>query len=391
MSRLPKKLQIINLRRTFTELNPMSDPTLVDWDHEVDETLSYEEQLESLKEEYPEFRWTMRDDYDAYYKDYLGEEAARMGLNLTRYDATKKIERLEKENGKLKNRQENLVKESTQISEAEALKRVYGVPPVVLDDLRLKTLVVAGEPGNGKSTIVKVITEAAMRRGYEVKCFDISLAWYHNSPLKHRVSVRDWGSPKNEANTLYDMASITSQDRRNLVSRMIYEDWAPRYEYMLDNPNAVDSLPRKLVILEEGNTFLDASSLNRKDWTSQVFQDFISTRRNYGLDLIIVATRVSGEISPKIRNRCNYLLSRLMGKEERNYIEKSTSKEVVEKALKLPRYKFVYSGSEQVLSPFSVEPQNFGSPQDLQQWAPHVEAIRHPRKTGLWNMVKSFL
>jgi len=391
MSRLSKNLQITNLRRVFTELNPMSDPALIDWDHVVDETLCYEEQLENLKEEYPEFRWTMRDDYDAYYKDYLGEEAARMGLNLTRYDATKKIGRLEKENGKLKNRQENLVKESTQISEAEALKRVYGVPPVVLDDLRLKTLVVAGEPGNGKSTIVKVITEAAMRRGYEVKCFDISLAWYHNSPLKHRVSVRDWGSPRNEANTLYDMAPLTSQDRRNLVSRMIYEDWAPRYDYMLDNPNAVESMPRKLIILEEGNTFLDASSLNRKDWTAQVFQDFISTRRNYGLDMIIVATRVSGEISPKIRNRCNYLASRLMGKEERNYIERSTSREFVDKALKLPRYKFVYSGSEQVLTPFGVEPPVFGSPEDLQPWMPDPPLIRQPRQPGFWGKLRALI
>ena len=359
----------------------MCDPSLIDWEHELDETLNYHEQLENLKEVYPEFRWTMRDDYDSYYKDYLREEANGMGFSLTRYDSEKKIERLEKENGRLKNRQDKLL--TPTITEKEAYDKVLGVPPLIIDDLSRKALVVAGEAGHGKSSIVKSIVDVAKRRGYMVKVFDLSLAWWHNSPLSYRVAARDWGSPVNQGDTVYDMASMTSQDRRNLVSRMIYEDWQPRYEGLLDDENYVNKIPRGLMVFEEGNTYFDSSSLNRKDWSAQVFHDFISTRRNYNLDAILVTTRVQGEVSPKIRNRCNYLLAKLMGQEERSYITKATSKEIVERSLSLPRYKFLYYGSEPILKPFGVEYKQFPSPSDVPSWVP-PQPVK-PVKRGMWS------
>ena len=384
MSRLPKNLQIVNLRRVFIQLNPMSDPDLVDWEHEIDETLNYHEQLENLKDSYPEFRWTMRDDYESYYKDYLREEASGIGYSLTRYDGVKKIERLERENGKLKNRQEKIAVKAP-ITEEEAYNKVLGLPPVIIDDLKRKALVVAGEAGWGKTTLVKTIADVAMRRGWIVKCFDLSLAWWHDSPMQYRMVARDWGSPPNQDGTVYDMAAITSQDRRNLVSRMIYEDWMPRYEGLLDDQNYTNNVPRILFIFEEGNTYFDSSSLNRKDWSAQVFHDFISTRRNYNLDAVLVTTRVQGEVSPKIRNRCNYLLAKLMGQEERNYISKATTKEAVERATQLQPYKFLYCGSEQILKPFGVEYRNFGQPQDLQLWTPPQYTPRRSEKRGFFS------
>jgi len=386
MSKLPKNLQIVNLRRVFIQLNPMSDPDLIDWEHEVDDSLSYHEQLENLKDSYPEFRWTMRDDYETYYKDYLKEEASGIGYNLTRYEDVKKIERLEKENGKLKNRQDQLVKP---LSEEEALQRVYGLPPRIVDDLQLKALVVGGEAGHGKTTLVKTLADTAMRQGCIVKVFDISLAWWHDSPVEQRMVAQDWGSPPNTDNVVYDMATITSQNRRNLVSRIIYEDWTRRYNMILDDEDYVKKVPRILYVFEEANCFFDSSSLNRKDWSAQVFYDFISTRRNYGMDCIIVTTRISGEISPKIRNRCNYLLARLIGSEERNYLSKAASKEVVERAIALPPYKFVYYGGEQILKPFGIEYRKFGQPQDIQQWSPEPEY--HPQITRPRGLLRRLL
>jgi len=251
----------------------------------------------------------------------------------------------------------------------------------VLNDLQRKIVVVAGEQGLGKTTIVKYLVEKALQRGWVTQCFDISLAWFHDSPLPNRVVAYDWGSPVNAENVVYDMATLSGMDRRILISRIIKETWDNRINGIRDDEHYLSRQPQMLEVFEEGNVFLDSISLNRKDWCGDVLTNFISVRRNLKYSGIVIATAVSGEIATKFRKRCNYLIGRIMSDEERRYIKKSTSKEFVEVAQELPPYKFVYYGTEQILEPFGVEFKTFSQPQDIPTWIPKHEPT--PKRQGI--------
>ena len=54
-----KALMIRNLKRRFQKLNPEADPEVIDWEAYVDPNLTYWENLERLKEAYPQYRWEM--------------------------------------------------------------------------------------------------------------------------------------------------------------------------------------------------------------------------------------------------------------------------------------------------------------------------------------------
>ena len=54
---LPKKLQIELLRKIFTKLNPDVNPDVIDWEAEVDETLTFAENRNNLSQHYPTFKW----------------------------------------------------------------------------------------------------------------------------------------------------------------------------------------------------------------------------------------------------------------------------------------------------------------------------------------------
>lgn len=249
---------------------------------------------------------------------------------------------------------------------------------VVVDDLQRKVLIVAGEAGLGKTQLVKHITEAVLKRGWLVQCYDISMAWFHDCPLPYRTTVYDWGSAPNIPNILYDMATLKSVDRRILISRMIEEEWSKRVNGIRDDKNFLINTPQYLQIFEESNVFLDSASLNRRDWCGDVLTNFISVRRNLKYSGIVIATAVSGEIATKFRKRCNYLIGRIMSDEERRYIKKSTSKEFVEVAQELPPYKFVYYGTKQILEPFGVQYKTFSEPQDVPLWIPQPQQSSKP-------------
>jgi len=265
-------------------------------------------------------------------------------------------------------------------------------PPIdiILDDLEVKPLIVAGEPGNGKTVFVKRIAEEARRRGWVIQAFDPSLAWYHDSPLANRATVEEgeWGYARNEADTCYDVSGLTPEERRLFTARIIKEQWDRRVEAVKVNPYYLDDAPIHLFILEEGNTFWSSSSLNRRDWAGASLTDFVSIRRNLRFAAIVVTTAVSGEIATRYRRRCNYLLSRVMSYEERSYLKKSTSRDTVEAASTLPRFKFIYYGGTMILEPFSVPYKKYPTPTSIDV-NPFIEAVTRgvENRRGGWGLL----
>lgn len=267
-------------------------------------------------------------------------------------------------------------------------------PPIetVLDDLQRKILVVGGEAGWGKTVLVKTLTEMALSRGWVAQCYDISMAWFHDSPLPHRVTAYDWGSPSNHMNTLYDMATLKGADRRLLIGRLIEEEWTNRVNGVRNDPDYLDTVSQCLQVFEEGNTYFDSANLNKKDWCGDVLTNFVSVRRNLKYTGIVVATAVSGEIATKFRKRCNYLVGKLMSDEEKRYIRNSTSKELVNVAEELEPYKFVYQGSKRILEPFGVDYKRFRCPQELYAPPPpQLQTMPQPKPRSLWDNIKNAL
>ena len=256
---------------------------------------------------------------------------------------------------------------------------------IILNDLQRKVLVISGEAGLGKTHLTKHLTEKALQRGWDVQCYDISMAWFHDAPIPNRITAHDWGSPPNRPNTLYDIATLKSVDRRILISRMIDEEWSRRINGIRDNKDYLFTVSQYLQIFEEGNTYFSSTDLNRKDWCGDTLTNFVSVRRNLKYSGIVVATAVSGEIATKFRKRCNYLIGKIMSDEERRYIKNSTSKAFVEAAQELPPYKFVYYGSKQILEPFGVEFKEFGAPKDIQPWIP---PINEEKDESFWGRIR---
>ena len=386
-TRLSTPLQLDHMKHWFTENNPFTDPQLIDWSI-IDETLTFNENLECMENNYPSCLWRKQDDYDLYYVESIKKQASEAGYTLVRdhtykamenkahqYDSQRQGKQIHLVNGADTVKSVQVVKDT---ADKQLKKIVFNDAPLdkILDDAELKPLVVAGEPGNGKTTIVKQLTMMAKKRGWIVQCFDISTAWYHDSPLSNRVTCYDWGSPPNIGDTMYDMSALSTMDRRTLVSRMIKENWDTRLDGVKDDPEYLGSQPMHLYIFEEGNTYFSSSDLNKKDWCGQTLTDFISVRRNLKFTAIIVATAVSGEIATRFRRRCSYMLSRVTSQEERNYLRKSTDDETMKVTMSLPRYKFVFYGREhRILAPFGVEYRRYKAPVEVQRWIPESESV----------------
>jgi DNA primase large subunit len=85
------------LIRRFVELNPDADPENVDWSAVWDDELSYEELIQTFREQYPMYRWDDKDrSEDAYNGDRVKDIASEIATKLDAEDFDKLIAELQK-------------------------------------------------------------------------------------------------------------------------------------------------------------------------------------------------------------------------------------------------------------------------------------------------------
>ncbi len=101
--KLPVALQIQKLEDRCNKFNPTEDCTLVDFDHVVDKTLNYTENLDNLRSEYPGFAWDKRADpkvreFEEMVIDGLRDEAEPYNYEIVK---TYKVRGLERKARKL--------------------------------------------------------------------------------------------------------------------------------------------------------------------------------------------------------------------------------------------------------------------------------------------------
>jgi len=258
----------------------------------------------------------------------------------------------------------------------------------IITDLESVPLIIDGMRDHGKTSSLKTLVQyiKEKRPTWIIKVFDISLAWYHQGPITYRQLVnRDSfkGLLQNKGDCLYEMGKLNDDGKRTFIATIINNDFLTRYNAKIKDPDFEDNYPWILYIFEEGNTYFDSKSLIRKDWQKDTLKDFISAGRNYKQAAILVATRVSGEVSPGYRNRCAYLLGRITGKEEKQAIGKATSDETLKMAEKLKRFFFVYYNGTPS-KPFRIKDLSKGAPKDV----PYVD--KTPKRKKPWS-TKDFL
>jgi hypothetical protein len=54
---LPKRLLAMDLRSRFAALNPDADEGAIDWRSSVPNNSTFDEALEEMEKEYPQYRW----------------------------------------------------------------------------------------------------------------------------------------------------------------------------------------------------------------------------------------------------------------------------------------------------------------------------------------------
>lgn len=232
----------------------------------------------------------------------------------------------------------------------KAFKRIFR-------DLTQVPLIVCSMRGHGKSTSTKTLISQLKEANDDVviKVFDPSQAWYHKAPVANRIRVTadNMKTAPNLGDCVYEIGAITPPWRRIFVANILFQDYMSRYDAKLEDGDIIERLPRILYVFEEANTYFDSYSLNKKDNTALVLKDFISMGRNFGLDAILIATRIDGEVSPGIRNRSSWLIGKVSGEGERSALKRATSKAVVDVAEKIKRFHFMYYNGE-VSEPFRI-------------------------------------
>jgi len=323
------------------------------------------------RDEYPQYKWMKKDDYEEYYLGEINEQLSVAGYTAVNELTLKKLENKAIAYDKLR-------KQNTQRKIAENIQPKQGEPkqiiPVeeaksdnhldlLLTDLIRKILICMGEPGHGKTVTVKDLVYHAKQHGWIVKIFDISLAWRYNAPVEHYQKVVNPELYRNMDDCIYDIAMLSPNERRELIASIIKQDWIIRYLGIDADPDYLSYEPQTLYIFEEGNSYFDSYSLNRKDAAGAILTDFISARRNYKQSAVIVATAVSGEVATKFRRRCNFLSGKIMGEEERRYLKNGTSRGFMEKASILGLREFIYYGSREIKQPFSFTYRDYPTPE----------------------------
>lgn len=89
---LPKHLQIVQLKKRFNRLNPGVGTDVIDWESAVGRRESYQENIEDLKAEYPEYRFDRKNDpvKQAAKYDRMNDYEARRALQKSGFAVVKK-------------------------------------------------------------------------------------------------------------------------------------------------------------------------------------------------------------------------------------------------------------------------------------------------------------
>lgn len=218
----------------------------------------------------------------------------------------------------------------------------------IIDDFHEVNIVLNAINGHGKSSSLKTIIARLKEREPKsiIKIFDISQAWYHNAPVKYRQRITPENFiPVNFTNLgdcVYEIGSLTKDQRRFFISLIIGQDYQTRYEIGIKyGIKAIKEIPMIFYVFEEATNYFGSWSLKKNDVVAPILYDFITVGRNYGLRSLLVVTREIGSLSTDIRDISPKILGYIEAKSDL-YFYRSKNKEVFELVKTMPKFHWVY-------------------------------------------------
>jgi len=187
----------------------------------------------------------------------------------------------------------------------------------IIDNVLSKPVILLSARGHGKSTSLMTVIKRLKEKhpNIIIKVFDVSQVWYHRAPLKHRQRIINDRSAlwENISDCIYEIGSLSDEDRRLLVGIVVMQDYFLRYDLKLKKGEEyIKTLPPIIYVFEEANTYFDSYSLRKKEKYTPAFRDFVSVGRNYGLSAFLVVTAEIGELSPGLRRRSTRLIGQIV-------------------------------------------------------------------------------
>lgn len=347
---MANKFQSHSLKKRFERENPGLGCDLVDFSVTCRDE-DYDENIEALKLENPQYGWGEKEDFDSYARDHLESEASKMGLSVTIRESSKTVR---------------------EPSTAEFLE-------TIAEDIRRLPIMLVSQKGWGKSSLVKRVVEYCRKRHPDIvwKVFDPSTSWYHKAPIKHRQTVTSSkimsGEVVNLDDCVYEIGALGKEERKRFVSSIIKTDYRLRYQAQLKYGSA-NPIPTICYIFEESESYFGSYALRSNDPETDVLRDYITIGRNMGggggMTGILIATAETGEISPTLRRRVN----RIYGKVNLNDLteSKKVDSTLPDKIKKLRKYSFIYVG-DRAIGPITLEDTVRQTPRDYEKPQPKTD------------------
>jgi len=397
--RLSTPLQIRNFKKLFTRLNPDSDPQTIDWSASVGARENSDENLEDLKNSYPQYTWEDPEDpYSDMAVNQLRKEAKDYGYRLVEASELRRLHRIRKNEEKPAEQMTKIPKstkpENSEPEKKEEAPKVEAVEPSALDemmfdqstkkvfdqiiyDLSLKHLVMLADKGHGKTSSAKAIIQYIKERmgdRISVKVFDLSQRWYHGAPLKWRqwVTIDRYrrGLIRNVDDCVYEIGDLSQDDRRMFVAWIISKDYKERYRIGIRRGiEAIEEQPLIVYVFEEANAYFKSMSIKGGDAAARALSDFAFVGRNYGLTGISIVLFEVGGFSTDFRRISNHLYGAVESKADRGMLRREIDKQLAKDVSpeKIKRFYWYYRGTKK-FGPFRIFDwsEGCGTPEDYE-------------------------
>lgn len=229
----------------------------------------------------------------------------------------------------------------------------------IVDNIQTRPIYLIGSPGAGKTELSKILCDELIKRGVTVRCFDASLAWYHNCPLPNRFAVEYPDEVHVTDNTLFDLGRLRREERQQVITDMVKMIHDARYMMKLREPDFMDKTGLDVTFIEE------EQNMFKKYGVLEDLHDWAAMGRNFRMSAVHTTQRPA-EVRTDILERCDILVGYTTHENNLKKLKQATDPEFMKKLgrIKSRSYEFLYYNGE-TFGPFTFTPRRYPVPKDV--------------------------
>lgn len=238
-----------------------------------------------------------------------------------------------------------------------------GFYEAVADDVKREFIQFLSVAGHGKTSSLRTILQYCKKKHPDLvfKIFDVSVAWFHNAPVKYRQLVTREklraGKIANVCDCVYEIGSLSEEEQMYFVSEIVDRDYDYRYKMKIENPEELEKQPFIIYVWEEANIYFGSYSFRSNKPYTEIFKKVTSVGRNFRMRGFLIATAEVGEMSPSLRRRSKKIYGKIesesdLSKSRRR--DKNREYQVTPKIMTMPKYHFLYDRGKDVYGPIQI-------------------------------------